>query len=800
MVTECLYIIHILGEERVRAVLGEATKKDDLLKKSLLPRKSLYGKRSKSSYGAASSTSAGGSRSYRGKPGRGVNPTDKERRSSRGADRTSPKVNDEDEANSPKRKRARRKGKGAEKKGECILPTIPLKSPESFNDVWPHFFTSAALMMVTAVGLVVDRIPLLYGLPLGGRLSHCVEGWRKICENSWVCNVVEFGYKIPFKFKPSQKKIPSNPKVSASAHKVLVDEAKDLKGKKAVDVVSHCEGEYISSYFAVPKPRSPGKFRPILNLKHFNHYVKKYKFTMEHLRSVRDWIKPGAWCIGLDLKDAFPHIPIHKESRKYLRFHWLGELLEWVALPFGLTCSPRVLTKVIKPIVAFLRSTWNILITIFMDDMLIQAESPELATFHAQLVMLTFMSLGWSFNFKKSNLVPSQKITHLGFDIDTAAMIIACPVDKIVRLRNMCMKAFANKQLTVHDMERLLGTMESVRPSTPLAALHYRSIQRQLIRSKFGKRKPNKVINFNQKSLCELQWWVAETGFTGNCSSSISEKTPTIHIWTDANLKMGGARSSRGHFCQRNWDQEEINSDYHINLLEIRAASDGILALAVPGDKVRLHMDSMTACAYVRKQGGTKSTSLSQEACSLWQKALSRNIEILAPHWLSTKDNVEADFLSRNSLTHWELFLEQDLFNYILGHFQVQPTLDAFASRETYKIDRYMSWYPDNKAVAQDALLHPWDSLTYLFPPVPLLLKVLKLVREQGIAAILICPQWPTSLWWALVMEMMVVPPLPLPHYKEAVKAVGGGQVHPYLDPLVAVHISGGVLMSAKQH
>ena len=116
MVTECLYIIHILGEERVRAVLGEATKKDDLLKKSLLPRKSLYGKRSKSSYGAASSTSAGGSRSYRGKPGRGVNPTDKERRSSRGADRTSPKVNDEDEANSPKRKRARRKGKGAEKR------------------------------------------------------------------------------------------------------------------------------------------------------------------------------------------------------------------------------------------------------------------------------------------------------------------------------------------------------------------------------------------------------------------------------------------------------------------------------------------------------------------------------------------------------------------------------------------------------------------------------------------------------------------------------------------------------------
>ena len=79
MVTEHLYIIHILDEERVRAVLGEATKKDDFLNKSLLPRKPLYDKRSKSSYWASSlsrttSTTAGGSRSYRGKSGRGVPP------------------------------------------------------------------------------------------------------------------------------------------------------------------------------------------------------------------------------------------------------------------------------------------------------------------------------------------------------------------------------------------------------------------------------------------------------------------------------------------------------------------------------------------------------------------------------------------------------------------------------------------------------------------------------------------------------------------------------------------------------
>jgi hypothetical protein len=169
-------------------------------------------------------------------------------------------------------------------------------------------------MMVTAVGLVVNMIPTLDILSLAGRISQCIGSWRKVCTNNWVCNVVEFGYKIPLKYVPRQFKVPGNPPVTEDAHKVLVDEAIGLKKKGAVSVVEHTSGEYISSYFAVPMPRSPGKFRPILNLKYFNKSVKKYKFKMETLSSVREWIREGAYCTGLDLKDAFPHIKIHRES------------------------------------------------------------------------------------------------------------------------------------------------------------------------------------------------------------------------------------------------------------------------------------------------------------------------------------------------------------------------------------------------------------------------------------------------------------------------------------------------------
>ena len=135
------------------------------------------------------------------------------------------------------------------------------------------------------------------------------------------------------------------------------------------------------------------------------------------------------------------------------------------------------------------------------------------------------------------------------------------------------------------------------------------------------------------------------------------ELSPTIEIWTDANLERCGAHSSCGDFFQRLGSPEEIESDPHINLLELRAAKEGLLNLASPGDRVRLFIDSTTAVYYVKKQGGTHSHYLAAEAISLWEEANSFGVEILTPHWISTSDNASADFLTRHSIGHWELRL-----------------------------------------------------------------------------------------------------------------------------------------------
>ena len=63
---------------------------------------------------------------------------------------------------------------------------------------------------------------------------------------------------------------------------------------------------------------SPDKWRPILNLKKFNKFIRHIYFKMEDIRTVRKWFQHGTMCAGLDLKDAFLHVPMDAKVKRFL--------------------------------------------------------------------------------------------------------------------------------------------------------------------------------------------------------------------------------------------------------------------------------------------------------------------------------------------------------------------------------------------------------------------------------------------------------------------------------------------------
>jgi hypothetical protein len=152
-----------------------------------------------------------------------------------------------------------------------------------------------------------------------------------------------------------------------------------------------------------------GGFRPILNLKPLNKFIRYEHFKMENLQSVRFLLREGDWMVKLDLKDAYLTVPIHSSHQKFVRLGWKGRIYQFLCLAFGLAPAPRIFTKILKAVMAFMRKQ-GVRLIIYFDDILILNESREGASADLEMVMRLLQDLGFIINIEKSILDPTQKI------------------------------------------------------------------------------------------------------------------------------------------------------------------------------------------------------------------------------------------------------------------------------------------------------------------------------------------------------------------------------------------------------
>ena len=131
---------------------------------------------------------------------------------------------------------------------------------------------------------------------------------------------------------------------------------------------------YYSRIFLVPKKN--GKLRLIIGLSVLNHFVYTETFKMETQRKVRNAIQLNNRAFSLDLTDAYLHILIHYRSRKYLRFTLRGRVFQFKALPFGLSTSPFVFTRLMIVIATFLRRR-AITLHPYLDDWLARNQNRQ---------------------------------------------------------------------------------------------------------------------------------------------------------------------------------------------------------------------------------------------------------------------------------------------------------------------------------------------------------------------------------------------------------------------------------------
>ncbi len=173
------------------------------------------------------------------------------------------------------------------------------------------------------------------------------------------------------------------------------------------------------------------------------------------------------------------HVSILPRHRPFLRFAFEGRAYQYKALPFGLSLSPRVFTKVVEAALVPLREA-GIRILNYLDDWLILTQSRALLCEHRDMVLSHLSRLGLQVNREKSKLSPTQRISFLGMELDSVNLTARLSEERAQSMLR-CLESLQRKRaVPLKHFQRLLGHMASSAAITPLGLLHMRPLQRWL--------------------------------------------------------------------------------------------------------------------------------------------------------------------------------------------------------------------------------------------------------------------------------------------------------------------------------
>ena len=624
---------------------------------------------------------------------------------------------------------------------------------------------------------------------VGGRLQTFLDAWKDIRAPSSVLRIIE-GYRIPFiRPPPLSLPVPSSFTVlTKQEHIDLIDaEVEALLAKGAVEEAPLSSPGYVSKLFLVPKPIG---WRPIINLKRLNkRFIDCPHFRMDTVKDVSNMLLPGDWAASIDLKDAYFHVPIHRKSRRYLRFGWRNRIYQFRVLPFGLCLAPLIFTRITKTLKNVLhtrgiRSIW------YLDDILIVGRTKEECAANVEVALQLLRRVGFIVNLAKSTLTPAVEFRFLGLQWNTVKGEISIDDDKLRNLRSRASAAMASR-LSCRDLQVLLGHLASVIPAVPLIRLHSRFLQRDfraIYRSESDARLP---VVLSEESRRDLEWIASLSPLQCRAPMwTLQLEDCQLEVSTDVS-DVGWGIYAQGSLHRGRWSTV-VDAPVHINakeLMTLRIYLQDFLPHSVLPRNLAWRMDSSTALAYIRREGGTASLPLLLLAKEILLLAHRKHLRIL-PIFVPSEENLLADRASRfEALPDWRL--PPSLFHRIVNRWGL-PVIDLFATEASAQVDRFYAWGRARRAEAFDALAQEWDfPLAYAFPPPPLLPRVLRKIAVSVGVFLLVTPFWPAQKWYPSILGLRVEEVRRLPEVPPVMDLISGSPPLPRL-PLLVWKISGG--------
>ncbi len=408
---------------------------------------------------------------------------------------------------------------------------------------------------------------------------------------------------------------------------------------------------FFSPYFIVPK--KSGGLRPILGLRILNWAFHKPPFKMLMQNRVFGCIRPQVrsaaltWrpvlpCVDPSVPQAIPAVCVRRTS------------ISVQVLPFGLSLSPRVFTKVAEAALVPLREQ-GVRILNYLDDWLILAQSQDQLCEHRDWCSRTSASWAFGSTGKRANSCRCRGSLFSVWSLDSVNQTARLTQERAQSVLN-CLNTFKNRTAAplkqVSEAPRAYGgcsgghTAEAAPYETASTLAPW----------------PSPEVG------------VAERHAAGPSHSSLP---PNLHPVVRPFIPSGRSAPGTGlqarcglHRCLRQglgghvfnglavsgvWTGPQLH--WHINCLELLAVHLALnrLKRRLRGEHVLVRTDSTATVAYINRQGGLRSRRMSQLArhLLLWSRKHLRSLRAIHIPGLL---NRTADELSRAALPgEWRL-------------------------------------------------------------------------------------------------------------------------------------------------
>ena len=604
-------------------------------------------------------------------------------------------------------------------------------------------------------------------LRVGACLAPHWRRWQAIGAESWVVSVLQDGYHVPFLDSlPQLARSPvSFPTYRAESPRslALLQEIEMVLAKGALEIVLDPEPGFYSRLFLVEK--ATGGWRPVIDLSPLNGSVRQTPFKMETVASVLLSVWEGDFLASVDLKDAYFQIPVHRSSRKLLRFTSEGTVYQFKVLCFRLWTAPQVFTRVFAAVSAWVHSR-GILLLLYLDDWLVLASSEAVARQHVRELLSLCHSLGIVINDEKSDLVPLQYAAYLGITIDTVAAKVFPTLAQVEKFLPVAEQFLTVTTPLARLWQVLLGHLSSLEKLVPHGRLRMRSLQWHL-KTHWSPESdpPDLPVPRSLEVEEDLSWWMVRDRLL--MGVPFGTLAPDLHLYLDASWSGWDAhlldRSVSGvwsvqesslHIAHQSpWDKSLIPGssvlpgDGHGSPCDsdVRQLDGGCLHQQARRDSVWLPLlvDQATS-----PMGRVLRCPVGGEVSAGAVQCSGRSPQ---PSGAGYRVRVVSPSPGGESTPS------------CLGFFVAGLVRDA----PQRKASRVLLPRPGSPGRLRGCVQHPWDGLdVYAFPPFLLVGRVVAWVRETpNLSMTLVAPLWPEKGWFADLLLLLTQPPLALPRW-----------------------------------